>query len=90
MLSAELESILDGCFMVAKNGLPIRPIFLRNHPSWETDELAQRVLAVVIAQWYNAGALEFVERMHWLPHCIPAIGSVPKYTAPLRRRRPAH
>jgi hypothetical protein len=54
-LSAELETILDGCFTVAKNGLPMRPIFQRNHPSWENDELAQRVLAAVIAQWYNAG-----------------------------------
>ena len=84
-LSAELETILDGCFTVAKNGLPMRPIFQRNHPSWENDELAQRVLAVVIAQWYNAGSLEFVERTHRLPHCILAIGSVPKNTAPLRR-----
>ena len=32
-LSAELETIIDGCFTVAKNGLPMRPIFQRNHPS---------------------------------------------------------
>jgi hypothetical protein len=36
-ISAELETILDGVFTVAKNELPLRPIFQRNHPSWETD-----------------------------------------------------
>ena len=84
-LSAELETILDGTFTVAKNGLPLRPIFQRNHPSWETDEYAQQVLATVMTQWFNAGSLEFVERLHRLPHCILAIGSVPKNTAPFRR-----
>jgi hypothetical protein len=34
-ISAELESILEGQFTVAKNGLPLQPIFQRNHPSWE-------------------------------------------------------
>ena len=84
-ISAELETILDGTFTVAKNGLPMRPIFQRNHPSWETDEYAQEVLALVITQWFNAGSLEYVERTHRLPHCILAVGSVPKNTAPLRR-----
>jgi hypothetical protein len=69
-LSAELETILDGTFTVAKNGLPMRPIFQRNHPSWETDAYAQDVLIQVITQWFNAGSLEYVERMHRLPHCI--------------------
>ena len=80
-LSPELETILNGCFTVAKDGLPMRPIFQRNHPSWGNDALAQRVLASVIAQWYNAGSLEYVECTHRLPHCILAIGSVPKNTA---------
>ena len=44
-LSAELETILDGTFTVAKNGLPMRPIFQRNHPSWEEDAYAQEVLS---------------------------------------------
>ena len=39
----------------------------------------------MVAQWYNAGSLEFVERTHRLPHCILAIGAVPKNTAPFRR-----
>ena len=84
-LSAELETILDGTFTVAKNGLQLRPIFQRNHPRWETDEYAQQVLATVMTQCFNAGSLEFVERLHRLPHCILAIGSVPKNTAPFRR-----
>ncbi len=43
-VSAELETMLDGVFTVAKNGLPIHPIFQRNQPSWENDEVAQQVL----------------------------------------------
>jgi len=74
-LSAELETILDGTFTVAKNGLPLRPIFQRNHPSWENDDYAQEVLMPVITEWYAAGSLEFVERLHRLPHCILAVGA---------------
>jgi len=48
-ISAELETILDGVFTVAKTGLPLRPIFQRNHPSWETDAVAQEVLLKVLA-----------------------------------------
>ena len=84
-ISAELEAILEGTFCVAKNGLPLRPIFQRNHPSWEEDEYAQRVLILVLSEWLTAGSLEYVERLHRLPHCILAIGSVPKSTDPLRR-----
>ena len=80
-----METILDGTFTVAKNGLPMRPIFQRNHPSWEEDAYAQKVLLLVMTQWFNAGSLEFVERTHRLPHCILAIGSVAKNTAPFRR-----
>ena len=39
----------------------------------------------VLAEWFNAGSLEYVERTHRLPHCILAIGSVPKATPPMRR-----
>ena len=83
--SAELETILDGTFTVTNNGLPMRPIFQRNHPSWENDVYAQDVLIQVITQWFNAGSLEYVEQTHRLPHCIPAVGSVPKNTEPFRR-----
>ena len=38
-----------------------------------------------MTQWFNAGSLEFVEQTHRLPHCILAIGSVPKNTAPFLR-----
>ena len=84
-LSAELETILDGTFTVAKNGLPLRPIFQRNHPSWESDDYAQQVLMPVVTEWHNAGSLEFVERLHRLPHCILAVGAVPKNSHPFRR-----
>jgi hypothetical protein len=62
-ISAELESILDGHFTVpvAKNGLPDRPIFQRNHPSWEDNAEAQEVLISVLSEWFNAGSLEYVE-----------------------------
>ncbi len=65
---------------VAKNGLPVRPIFQRNHPSWEDDDRAQEVLLPVLAEWFNAGSSEYVERFHRLPHCILAVGAVPKNT----------
>jgi hypothetical protein len=78
---------------VAKNGLPVRPIiFLRIHPSWEESErrraqevivLVFAVIVLVLAEWFNAGSLEYVERLHRLPHCIMAVGSVPKNTDPL-------
>ena len=82
-ISAELESILEGTFTVTKNGLPLQPIFQRNHPSWENDEYAQEVLLQVLAEWFNAGSLEYVERFHRLPHCILAFGSVSKVNAPV-------
>jgi hypothetical protein len=63
----------------------LQPLFQRNHPSWENDEYAQEVLLQVLAEWFNAGSLEYVERFHRLPHCILALGSVPKSTHPLRR-----
>jgi hypothetical protein len=84
-ISADLESILHGYFTVAKNGLPVRPIFQRNHPSWEDNAEAQKVLISVLSEWFNAGSLEYVERLHRLPHCILAIGRVPKNTAPFHR-----
>ena len=84
-LAAELETILDGHFCIAKDGLPLRPIFMRNHPSLEDDPLAQEVLFRVLAAWLDAGSLEYVERWHRLPHCILACGSVPKNTEPYRR-----
>ena len=51
-LSAELETILDGTFTVAKNGLPMRPIFQRNHPSWEEDaRSAVLVFFSMVQRW---------------------------------------
>jgi hypothetical protein len=44
-------SILEGRFTVAKNGLPVRPIFQSNHPSWEDDDRAQKVLLPVLGNF---------------------------------------
>jgi hypothetical protein len=60
-------------------------LFRRNHPSWEDDPYAQEVLILVLSEWFNAGSLEYVERFHRLPHCILAVGAVPKNTHPFRR-----
>jgi hypothetical protein len=57
----------------------------RNHPSWENNAEAQEVLILVLSEWFNAGSLECVERLHRFPHCILAVGRVPKNTAPLHR-----
>ena len=84
-ISAELETILDGHFTVAKDGLPLRPNFQRNHKSCEDDPFAQEVLMRVLAEWFNAGSLEYVVHMHRTPHCILAIGSVRTATPPMRR-----
>jgi len=47
--------------------------------------VAQEVLLKVLADWFVAGSLEYVERFHRLPHCILAIGAVPKASPPFRR-----
>ena len=49
---------------MAKSGLPLLPIFQRNHPSWEDDEYARGVLIPVLSEWLMAGSLEYVERFH--------------------------
>ena len=77
-ISAELETILDRLFTAAEKGLPLRPIFQRNHQSWENDELAQQVPMQVLADWFVAGSLEYVERFYRLPHGILAIGPRPR------------
>ena len=82
-LAAELETILDGHYCVAKTGLPIRPIWLPNHPSW--NEAAQKTLLPVVASWLSAGSLEYCERHHRLPHCILPCGAVSKNSMPFLR-----
>jgi hypothetical protein len=84
-VAGELETIIDGRFCVAKEGLPMRPIFMRNHPSFENNPEAQRVLIRIITQWFDSGTLEYVCRWHRLPQCILALGTVPKNTAPFWR-----
>jgi hypothetical protein len=84
-VAGELEAIIDGHFCVAKTGLPLQPIFKRNHASFENNPAAKRVLLKIITQWFDAGTLEYVCRWHRLPQCILACGSVDKATKPFHR-----
>jgi len=84
-VAGELEAIIDGHFCVAKTGLPLQPIFKRNHASFENNPAAKRVLLKIITQWFDAGTLEYVCRWHRLPQCILACGSVDKATEPFHR-----
>jgi hypothetical protein len=84
-VAGELEAIIDGHFCVAKTGLPLQPIFKRNHASFENNPAAKRVLLKIITQWFDAGTLEYVCRWHRLPQCILACGLVDKATEPFHR-----
>ena len=84
-VAGELEAIIDGHFCVAKIGLPLQPIFKRNHDSFENNPAAKKVLLKIITQWFDAGTLEYVCRWHRLPQCILACGSVDKTTEPFHR-----
>jgi hypothetical protein len=55
-----LEAIIDGVFCVAKEGLPLRPIFMRNYPSLEEKPEAFEVLIQILTTWFDAGTLEYV------------------------------
>ena len=92
-MAGELEVIIEGIFCVAKEGLPLKPIFMRNHPSFEQNEdrviledgverryHAKDVLLKVITKWFDSGVLEYVCRWHRLPQCFLACGAVPKAT----------
>ena len=41
-VAGELEAIIDGHFCVAKIGLPLQPIFKRNHDSFENNPAAKK------------------------------------------------
>jgi hypothetical protein len=74
-------------------GLPLQPIFKRNHVSFENNPATTRVILKIITQWFDAGTLEYVCRWHCLPQCIFACSSVDKATEPflsLGDRWPAH
>ena len=81
-VSGELEAILDGTFCVAKNGLPLKPIFQKNHPSYLNNPVAQEILIKIVTGWFDSGVLEYVCRWHRLPQCILACGAVDKNSAP--------
>ncbi len=54
--------VLDGHFCVAKSGFSMRPIYQRNHPSFEDNDEAKRALIPTITQWFDSGVLEYVCR----------------------------
>ena len=84
-VAGELEAIIDGCFCVVKEGLPLRPIFMRNHSTLEDNPDELKVLIQILTAWFDAGTLEYVCRWHRLPQCILACGAVPKNTEPFVR-----
>ncbi len=57
---------------------------LRNHPSWENDEDANRALGPVIAKWLASG-VEFVAWDNRMPILLQPCGAVPKGSAPFNR-----
>ena len=63
-VAGELEAIIDGCFCVVKEGLPLRPIFMRNHSTLEDNPDELKVLIQILTAWFDAGTLEYVCRWH--------------------------
>ena len=63
----------------------MRPIFQRNHDSFEDNLKTKNVLIKIITQWFDAGTLEYVCHWHWLSQCILVCRSVPKATEPFFR-----
>ena len=84
-MAGELEAIIDRCFCVAKEGVPLQPIFMRNHPSLDDNPKGLKVLIQNRTAWFDAGTLEYVCRRHRLPQCVLACGAVPKNTDPFVR-----
>ena len=62
----------------------MRPIFQKNHPSWEEDAYAREALLSVIAQWFNAGSIEYVVCLHRPLTAFWPLALCPKKTHPLR------
>lgn len=81
-VAGELEAILDGTFCAAKNGLPPKPIFQQNHPSYKDNPVAKEILIKIVTAWFDSRVLEYVCRWHRLPQCILACGAVDKNPAP--------
>ena len=77
--------VFDGHFCMAKSGFSMRPIYQRNHPSFEGNDETKRVFIPTITQWFDSGALEYVCRWHRMPRAVLATGSVTKASAPWHR-----
>ncbi len=73
-MTGELEAIIDSVFCIAKGGLPLRQIFMRNHPSLEEKPEASAVHIQILTTWFDAGTIEYVCRWHRLLQCILAAG----------------
>ena len=65
-VAGELEVIIDGCFCIAKEGLSLRPIFMRNHSMLEDNPDELKVLIQILTAWFDAGTLDYVCRWHRL------------------------
>ena len=56
-VAGELEAILDGTFCAAKNGLPPKPIFQQNHPSYKDNPVAKEILIKIVTAWFDSRVL---------------------------------
>ena len=52
------KTIVAGGLFMSKIVFPSQQTYLRNHPSWESDEAANQALWPVIAKWMASGVLE--------------------------------
>ena len=65
-MPTELASILDGTYTISKSTQILALIFVRNHKSWEDDEVAQAALWPEVAKMLWRGVLEYVARQKYL------------------------
>ncbi len=74
--------IIVGHFCVAKSGLPMRPIYQQNYPSFEGKDEVKRALMPTVTQGFDSGVLEHVCRRHCMrPQVVLATGSATKVSA---------
>ena len=84
-LDGVTRAITRGQLVMPRVSAPSQRTALRNHPSWENDEAAQRALGPVIAKWLATGVLEYAGWDDRVPILLQPCGAVPKGTAPFYR-----
>ena len=84
-LDAVSKAITQGRLVMPRVSAPSQQTYLRNHPSWESDDAAKAALGPVIAKWLASGVLEYVSWNDRMPILLQPCGAVPKGTAPFYR-----